>query len=923
MEKARFAAMALIILIAAQISPCQVYQVSAAPLNSLAQTGLEVAQASFVTNASTTEDTQSVSGLVIMPNPEDPRTPTHYKISSIVGGALYKNNGTTRIHNGDFITLTEGIAGLKFTPEADANNLADDRFSFQVQATLDSSGNGISPAAKAEIIVYEVNDPPVAINDTLSPISESVGSLAIPNASLLANDLPGPFNEQGQTLSIHSVDNSVGGSVSLSGENVIFTPTVGYNGQASFRYSVTDNGTTSGSPDPKSATATVSFTINKVVIMPTVSVRINHGEGFTNQRVVTLNMTASDSSDLKMAFSNDGVAWSPLESFAATKPWTLSSGGGNKTVYVKFMIDDDHKSIQTASIILDQEAPTGAFQINNGTAVTHSSTIELDTIYSDNLGPVEISLSFDNLIWSPWETALSKHSVTLPAGDGAKTVYMKWRDAAGNEQAAISNTIILDTTPPTIELSINAGAAYTTSRQVTLSISGSDANEPLEYRQANEDDNWTNWGPLPERNWELTSGDGVKIVKLEARDTAGNIAALSQKITLNAEQPIITGVVDGGIYNSDVVISFNKGTATLNNVLFSSDTTVSQEGTYKLIVTDIAGLETEVNFIIDKTAPSGSFTINNGAATSSSTQVTLSIAATDNLGQIQMRIANDNEAWSNWQPYTSTLNWTLPNGNGQKKVLLELRDEAGNVGMASASITLNIKSSDGAESGGSGSSGSGVNGSGSGSTTGGTPILPAPVQPKEPEIKPVKPHSTIPTFSDITGHWAESDIKLALEKAIVGGYPDATFKPNASITRAELTVMLATALKLEGGVTPFRFSDEKQIGSWAKQAINQALQAGIISGYEDGSFRPNASITRTEMMVMFARALNLPIDAKTASLFADDKAIPEWAKGAVHAMYRIGVVHGRSENRFAPNATATRAEAVAMLIRMLEIIEHQ
>ncbi|WMT41820.1 hypothetical protein RE628_04970 [Paenibacillus sp. D2_2] len=182
---------------------------------------------------------------------------------------------------------------------------------------------------------------------------------------------------------------------------------------------------------------------------------------------------------------------------------------------------------------------------------------------------------------------------------------MKLRDLAGNEQAVGNATIHLDTIAPILQLSINNGDAYTTSRQVGLSIVGSDANFPLEYRLANEDDDWTSWGPFTTLPfyWELTAGYGVKTVKLEARDPAGNLAAISKTITLNSLVPIVIGVVDGGIYSSDVVISFDRGTATLNNVAFANNTIVSQEGSHKLIVTDIAGSKTEVNFIIDKTAP--------------------------------------------------------------------------------------------------------------------------------------------------------------------------------------------------------------------------------------------------------------------------------------------------------------------------------
>ena len=92
---------------------------------------------------------------------------------------------------------------------------------------------------------------------------------------------------------------------------------------------------------------------------------------------------------------------------------------------------------------------------------------------------------------------------------------------------------------------------------------------------------------------------------------------------------------------------------------------------------------------------------------------------------------------------------------------------------------------------------------------------------------------------------------------LVSGYPDGTFKPNAAITRAEFTVILANALKLEGAGSAAAFTDEAKIGGWAKQAIANAVEAGIMSGYADGSIRPNARITRAEAVTLLVRILEL------------------------------------------------------------------
>ncbi|MFT9849458.1 leucine-rich repeat protein [Aneurinibacillus sp. REN35] len=180
--------------------------------------------------------------------------------------------------------------------------------------------------------------------------------------------------------------------------------------------------------------------------------------------------------------------------------------------------------------------------------------------------------------------------------------------------------------------------------------------------------------------------------------------------------------------------------------------------------------------------------------------------------------------------------------------------------------------------------------------------------PKQPE----------PTFTDIIGHWGERSIIRAAAQKHVSGYPDGTFKPDNPISRAEFMVMLVGALKLEGSGTSLTFKDQAKIGSWAKQAVALAVEAGIVSGYEDGSLRPDAPITRAETASMIARAQEISLDANARSGFTDDEDIPNWAKGAVEAMRKLGIVSGRGDNKFSPNDTTTRAEAVVMLLRMLE-----
>ncbi|MEK0314889.1 family 10 glycosylhydrolase [Cohnella sp. 56] len=187
------------------------------------------------------------------------------------------------------------------------------------------------------------------------------------------------------------------------------------------------------------------------------------------------------------------------------------------------------------------------------------------------------------------------------------------------------------------------------------------------------------------------------------------------------------------------------------------------------------------------------------------------------------------------------------------------------------------------------------------------------------EEEETKPEENVEVkFSDIVGHWAEASIKLAAAKGIIGGYADGTFKPKSEVTRAEFAVMLARMLNLPGDGAELAFNDKAAIGSWAKQGIAQAVQAGIVNGYSDGSFRPNAKISRIEMVMMIVNALGFADNSKATTVFADDAEIPAWARAAVAAAVENGLVQGVGGNRFAPNQTATRAESVVILLRALE-----
>jgi len=229
-----------------------------------------IADAPTVTDGVGPEGGRTVTGLVITPSSVDGSEVTHFLISDIKGGILYRADGITRVFTGTFITLAQGAAGLKFSHTGDTNSTTGLPFSFKVQASVGTDLSTLSPATTANVTITEVNDAPLLTNDVLPSVQEDSGVTIIQFADLLANDIGGPY-EEGQTLTITGVSNPVGGTVEIVDGHIEFTPGPNYNGTASFQYTVRDNGTTNGVADPKTSTGTVSFTVAPAADAPQVT----------------------------------------------------------------------------------------------------------------------------------------------------------------------------------------------------------------------------------------------------------------------------------------------------------------------------------------------------------------------------------------------------------------------------------------------------------------------------------------------------------------------------------------------------------------------------------------------------------------------------------------------------------------------------
>ncbi len=170
-------------------------------------------------------------------------------------------------------------------------------------------------------------------------------------------------------------------------------------------------------------------------------------------------------------------------------------------------------------------------------------------------------------------------------------------------------------------------------------------------------------------------------------------------------------------------------------------------------------------------------------------------------------------------------------------------------------------------------------------------------------------------FSDIEGHWAEKIIYEMVNKGITEGYSDGSYKPNHPITRAEYTTLIVRAfhLNLKNGKI---FKDTET--HWAKEAIATAQYFGIVKGYSNSIFQPDALISREQMAAMIMNTIKVEAQQEEIA-FIDRMDISDWAKDAVVKATNAELIGGYSDGTFKPKEKASRAEAIAILSKAIKM----
>ncbi len=500
------------------------------------------------------------------------------------------------------------------------------------------------------------------------------------------------------------------------------SPSTMTTGSGSFTVNVSPGG--SGPRNGQISLSTVTIPVSQGADLegPTGSIQIGNGATFTNNRLVSLALSASDLSGVATMCISLSSTCTNFVPFATSSTINLAATNGVQSVFVKFKDTVGNVSTYFDVITLDTVRPTDGPVTVDGTSTTLTLTA---TGFNDSGSGLAAYRIVQGTTAPPADCAGtpiyegSSGSATI-SGLTLGALYhfrMCAVDAAGNVSAgvAVSKTVRTEQTSPTpMKIEINANATYTTTTAVTLTLEALD-NVAVTGMCISNTTSCTAWLPYStSKAWSLTAGSAVKTVFVKFRDNAGNESGLiSDTISFDNTGPTggsITGLpgdqhvtlalapmtdTPAGVAEYKVV--FAEGTVAPANCnsgttvpgvpsLFTAATSVAQQGlvngrnySYRFCGRDnfgnwSTGLTTTSKAASELVAPNPvSITVNANAVYTTTTTVTLTLSATDNTAVTEMCLSNSTTCTA-WIPYATTASWTLATGTGTRTVYARFRD---------------------------------------------------------------------------------------------------------------------------------------------------------------------------------------------------------------------------------------------------------
>jgi hypothetical protein len=441
---------------------------------------------------------------------------------------------------------------------------------------------------------------------------------------------------------------------------------------------------------------------------------INNADGSTCLLQVTLNTSATDSGGSgvsSMHFSNDGQDWSPWEAYSSARcDWDLSTYGGSgqkgpQIVFAQFRDRAGNVSSPvTATIdLLPCSTPLPAPQ-NLMVTPTAWTNVDSFIVDWDDISRIPIRVAAWYKLGAPPEgqddgTRTTEKPFEIQVlRTGEHSVYIWLEDMANQKDHRNHGSMILryDNTPPELTLGPPQGTLgqedwYRSNVTVPFAIIDSLSGLPPD-------------GCSSVEGSKTSSGEGTEVwVGIGASDLAGNATETQAgPFRVDLTPPTVTAKPDrfpdqDNWYNSDVIFAFECNDSLSGIASCTQPVTVGSEGRDLVIegeAEDKAGNRTEATATVslDKTSPTGSISIVDAAASTTSATVTLRIQANDSLsGVSEMRFSNNRSTWTEWDNYSNTRSWNLVNASGERTVFAQVRDRAGNVSQVfAATIELTL-----------------------------------------------------------------------------------------------------------------------------------------------------------------------------------------------------------------------------------------
>ncbi|HAW49962.1 TPA: hypothetical protein DCX16_03310 [bacterium] len=402
--------------------------------------------------------------------------------------------------------------------------------------------------------------------------------------------------------------------------------------------------------------------------------------------------------------------------------WTLTSGDGEKRVYVKLIDSFGNSIVVWDNIVLDTEGPDAySISINQGAEFTKEKEVVLNLLANQTTSKMKIWGDINTIDWTDYKPI---YTVTLQGDDGTKTVYAKFRDDVENESQEVCDSIILDTSPPAGNILINGGVPYTNNISVLLSLTGTDTTSGVEKMilsntQITGDPNGWSWQAFDTpKHWVLAPGDGEKTVYMRLKDRAGNVSeVITDTITFDTMGPFGTITIDfGGVKDAKFATSTSvtltitceeAGTRTITAFISNDDSfpapvtmvtldtiTTSniswelkgglEEGYRTVFVKFVDqignGYLAADSIILDTKAPTNiHITINDGDKYTKSKTVTVTLSADSTTKKMYISGDVEGDGINTWIDYSPNPQVTLTSGDSMKTVSVKFKDEAGNV----------------------------------------------------------------------------------------------------------------------------------------------------------------------------------------------------------------------------------------------------